>query len=137
MRSRLTHTLLISIVAVGLLAPLAAEERPRRDLLQVKFKLINDKGYPIVVVTNMTGRDIDTVRGSIVVERPDGEYVAGTGQTNAVPGQVFLAAGKSLELAPYGFNRKPELMTTLRTNPESLRFFFEVREITYMESTGE
>ena len=65
-----------------------------------------------------------------------GEYVAGTGQTNAVTGQVFLASGKSLELAPYGFNRKPELMTMLRSNPESLRFFFEVREITYMESTG-
>ena len=62
--------------------------------------------------------------------------MAGTGQTNAVTGDVFLAAGQSLEMSPYGFSRKAELMATLRTNPDSLRFFFEVREITYMASSG-
>jgi len=133
MTSRRISALLILILAAGSLAPLAAEEAPRRDLLQVKFKEINEKGYPILVLMNETGKDIETLSGGFVVETRDGKYVASTGHTIAVPGQLFLGAGKNTELSPYGFNRKETLMGALRTNPESLRFFFEVRDITYLK----
>ncbi len=133
MVSRRTTALMILILAFGLLVPLSAEAPPRRDLLEVKFKEINEKGYPMFEVMNKTGKNIETIRGGFIVETPKGEYVASTGHTIAVPGQLFLAAGKSMEMPPYGFNRKEKLMQTLRTDPDSLRYYFEVHDITFLK----
>ncbi len=133
MLSRPSAALLILILAFGCFTPLTAEESPRRDLLEVKFKEVNEKGYPMFEVVNKTGKNIETLRGGFIVETLKGEYVASTGQTNSIPGQIFLAAGKSMEMPPYGFNRKEKLMETLRTNPDSLRYYFEVHDITFID----
>ncbi len=133
MFSRSLPVVLILMLAVSAFAPLAAGETPRRDLLEVKFKEINEKGYPMFEMVNKTGKNIETIRGGFIVETLKGEYVASTGQTNSIPGQIFLAAGKSMQMPPYGFNRKDKLMETLRTNPDSLRYYFEVHDITYID----
>jgi hypothetical protein len=88
-------------------------------------------------MTNKTSRDIDDIRGGFVVEDRAGETVFSSGQTEAVPGAVFLASGQSREMAPFGLNRREKLMAILRTRPEELKFFFEARSITYMDGSKE
>jgi hypothetical protein len=126
-----------SIVLTLLLATPAihAAADPSRKLISVEFKEINEKGYPVIELTNRTGKDIDDVRGSIVMEDLDGKRLFGTGQTDASPGLVFLGADETKEWVPYGLNRKPEMMERLRTRPDSVKFFFEARSMTYMDGT--
>ena len=45
-----------------------AADGPSRALISVRFKEINEKGYPVVEMTNRTGKDIDDVRGSFIME---------------------------------------------------------------------
>jgi hypothetical protein len=71
------------------------------------------------------------------MEDLEGNYLFGTGQTEAVPGAIFLASGETKEFVPYGLNRKTELMERLRTSPDSVRFFFEARAMTYMDGSEE
>jgi hypothetical protein len=136
----MTARTVVWIVLLGLLVAVVgvqATETPSRKLITVKFKEINDKGYPVIEITNTTGRDIDDVRGSFIMEDLAGKYLFGTGQTEAVPGSIFLASGETKDFVPFGLSRKDELMELLRTRPDSVRFFFEARAMTYMDGTEE
>lgn len=105
---------------------------PRTDVLSVRFKEINDKGYPVVIITNLTGRDIDDISGGFRLNDASGNVLHATGWTIGTPGMLLLAAGAEDETVPYGLSRKTELMQRLRSEPEALSFTFEVREVTFM-----
>jgi hypothetical protein len=100
----------------------------------VTFKEINADGYPIVTLTNLTGRDIDDISGAFRLHDADGSILHSTGLTIAVPGDLFLAADTTTESSPFGLNRRQELMERLATTPDELSFSFEAREVTFMES---
>ncbi|MHC5025648.1 MAG: hypothetical protein ACYTGR_02675 [Planctomycetota bacterium] len=103
------------------------------EVLAVVFKEINERGFPIVTLTNLTGRDIDDIRGSFRLLDADGSILHSTGMTSAVPGDVFLAAGATDESSPFGLNRRSELMKRLATAPEGLSFVFEANAVTFVE----
>jgi len=42
----------------------------------------------VIEITNRTGKDIDDVRGSFVMEDLEGARLFGTGQTDASPGLI-------------------------------------------------
>jgi hypothetical protein len=105
---------------------------PRTDVLAVRFKEINEKGYPVVIVTNLTGKDIDTISGGFRLNDADGNILHATGWTVAVPNDLFLAADSEMETVPFGLNSKTEPMELLRTAPETLSFTFEARDVTFM-----
>lgn len=107
-------------------APIVAK---RADRISVRFVRVTDKGFPEVEMTNLTDRDIETLRGSFQATNAAGVQVWGTGLTIAVPGRVFLAAGASRITMPFGLDKKPEMMEILRTDPTSLSFSFAVEEI--------
>ncbi len=112
--------------AAPVVAPVVAL---RDDEISVRFLRVTDKGFPELEMTNLTDRDIETLRGSFGAKNAEGAQVWGTGLTIAVPGQVFLAAGASRVTTPFGLDRKPEMMEILRTDPASLTFFFIAKEI--------
>jgi hypothetical protein len=132
-----TFTLVVFLGFLLAVAGVQAVEKPGRNLITVKFKEIDAKGYPVIAITNATGKDIDDVRGSWIIEDLDGNVLFGSGQTEAVPGSIFLAAGETKDWVPYGLKRKGELMRRLTTSPRSVRFFFEARSLTYMDGTSE
>ena len=129
---------LISALAAALLIPCtAAGTDPKREFFKLDFKAINEKGYPVLEMTNETGKAVDDLSGGFVIEDPEGNYLFSTGQTEAVPGVQFLGAGESREMVPFGLKRREALMEQLRTDPSGLRFYFEARSITYMDGSKE
>lgn len=112
--------------------PASAQPEAPRALIGARFQGITADGFPQIELTNLSDRDIETVSGAYLATNAEGKQVWGTGLTVAVPGQTFLAAGASRIATPFGLNKKPEMMETLRNAPESLTFSFTVREITYV-----
>lgn len=108
-----------------------------QSFLSVQFKEINDKGYPVVDVTNNTDKDIDMLRGGFQLKDSEGNFLFASGYTSAVPGDVVVKAGETIQLVPYGLNRKEALMKQLTEEPEKLQFFFSAQSITYMDGTKE
>ena len=84
-------------------------------------------------MTNRTGKAIDDIRGGFQAEDVEGNYLASSGFTIASPG-VFLEADATVTHAPF-MSSKPELIERLQSAPESVRFVFEAREITYADGT--
>jgi len=107
-----------------------------RTLLDVTFKEINKKGYPILSVRNTTDKDIDTIRGSFRMEDASGKLVFASAHSDTVEGLVFAKVGETILLSPYGLGSKAELVQQLRENPKQFRFSFEVLAITYMDGTS-
>jgi hypothetical protein len=107
---------------------------PPEAVLSVTFKEINAGGYPMVMLKNLTGRDIDDIRGSFQLRDADGNILHATGLTVAVPGQLFLAAGAEQVNSPYGLNNKADLMKQLASSPNDLVFSFVADDIKFMES---
>lgn len=66
---------------------------------------------------------------------PDGYILFATGQTIAVPGEVFSKAGESTELSPYNLQKKEAPISLLRSAPSSLEVVSRVRSPTYMAGT--
>jgi len=112
--------------------PRAAETAPLENVLDVSFQGINDKGLPVLKITNLTGEDIDDIRGGFRMTDSEGNLLFSTGLTEAIPGAVFLARGETKETVPYGLDRKPELMEILGSNPGSVSFSFEAKSVTFM-----
>ena len=104
------------------------------QVLSVAFKEINERGFPIVTLENLTGRDIDDIRGSFRLHDANGDILHATGLTIAVPGHLFIAADAVEESSPFGLNRKEDLMQRLTTAPDELSFSFEALDVTFMES---
>lgn len=102
-------------------------------VLSVTFKEINAKGYPMVTLKNLTGRDIETIRGGFRLSDADGNLLHATGLTIAIPGQLFLAADAEAENSPFGLNRKEDLMKRLAASPGDLTFSFHAEDITFLE----
>lgn len=102
-------------------------------ILTVSFKEINAKGYPIFLVTNISNRDIDDIKAGFQIRDSENNIIYSSGQTDATPGNLFLASGDIMEYSPYGLKRKPEIMKLLQSKPDSLTFSFKIREITYMK----
>ncbi|MDH3283733.1 MAG: hypothetical protein OEQ13_03260 [Acidobacteriota bacterium] len=102
-------------------------------ILSVTFKEINDKGYPMVVLKNLTGRDIEEIRGGFRLKDAEGNILHAAGLTIAVPGQLFLAADAEAENSPFGLNKKEELMQRLKSAPDELSFSFEAEHVTFMD----
>jgi hypothetical protein len=102
-------------------------------VLSVTFKEINAQGYPMVMLKNLTGRDIDDIRGGFRLSDKEGNILHATGLTIAVPGQLFLAAGAEAENSPYGLNGNEDLMKRLATSPDELVFSFVAKDVTFME----
>lgn len=126
-------------IAAAQAAQAAYEERRARaaGFFSVEFKTINEAGYPMFTVTNLTGKDVDDMSGGFEGSDPDGNVLFATGHTVAVPGEVFLRAGESTELSPYNLLEKEAPMALLRSNPSALKVVFRVRSLTYMDGTAE
>jgi hypothetical protein len=103
------------------------------EVVSVSFKEINERGYPIVMLKNLTGRNIETIRGGFRLQDSTGSILHSTGLTIAVPGQVFIAADGETESSPFGLNRKDELMERLVTSPDELSFSFVAQDVTFTE----
>ena len=116
-------------------------ERDARDhartLITASFQGIDERGFPVVRLRNETGKAIDDVRGGFHIEDASGGYVFSSGYTEAVGGDIFLAKGAAEDLVPFGLNRKPAVMERLRSDPASLRVYFEVIDIVYADGTRE
>ncbi|MCP3904646.1 MAG: hypothetical protein GY715_13550 [Planctomycetes bacterium] len=110
---------------------------PRTDVLAVRFKEINEKGYPVVIITNLTDRDIDDIRGGFRLADASGDILHATGLTSAIPGELFLAAGAETETVPFGLSSKDEPMRRLRAEPDTLSFTFEAIDVTFMDGVQE
>jgi len=106
----------------------------RRSLIEVTFKGFDDEGRIVVSVANRTGKPIDNIRGGFQAEDLDGNYLASSGFTIESPG-VFMEVGQTLDHRPF-MNQKPELVEKLQTDPNSVRFAFEARKVTYMDGTS-
>lgn len=127
-------------IAAARAAQAAYEERRARaaGFFSVEFKTINDAGYPMFTVTNLTGKDVDDMSGGFEGSDADGNVLFATGHTNAVPGDVFLRAGESTEISPYNLQEKEAPMALLRSaDPSALKVVFRVRSLTYMDGTAE
>lgn len=108
----------------------------RRGLIEVAFQKFDEEGRVVVSVTNRTGKPIDDVSGGFMVEDADGNFLASSGLTIAVPGDVFLDVDATLEHAPF-MSPRPELTERLQAQPQSVRFAFEASKITYADGTTE
>lgn len=126
-------------IAAAKAAQVAYEENRARaaSFFSVTFKAINDAGYPMFTFTNLTGKDVDDMSGGFEGSDPDGTVLFATGQTIAVPGEIFLKAGESVELSPYNLLEKEASMKRLRTDPTSMQVIFRVRSLSYMDGTEE
>lgn len=109
----------------------------RTDVFDVRFKGVNDKGYPVVIMTNLLDQDIDDVQGSFRLTDATGSILHATGWTEAIPGVLLMEAGAEMENVPFGLNRRDGLMQRLRTEPEALSFTFVVDQITFMDAETE
>lgn len=116
---------------------MALAREKARSHLKLEFSKINEKGYPMFQVSNLTGKDIDNIQGAFVGQDAQGNVVFVSGLTEAVPGTMFLPVGEYIELSPYGLKNKPEVMKVLRESPGSVKCFFQVQEITFMDGTRE
>ena len=104
------------------------------QVLAVHFTEINAKGHPMVMLENLTGRGIETIRGSFRLHDADGNLLHSTGLTIAVPGQLFVAAHGQTESSPYGLANKADLMEHLAESPDDLVFSFEVQDVQFLEA---
>ncbi|MHC4948557.1 MAG: hypothetical protein ACYTG1_09875 [Planctomycetota bacterium] len=87
----------------------------------------------MVMCRNLTGRDIDDIRGGFRVTDADGTVLHATGLTPAIPNDLLVAAGEEFENSPFGLNRKQDVMDRLATAPEELTFSFVARDVTFMD----
>ena len=78
-------------IAAAQAAQVAYEENRARaaTFFSVTFKAINDAGYPMFTFTNLTGKDVDDMSGGFEGTDADGNTLFATGQTIAVPGEIF------------------------------------------------
>ncbi len=109
----------------------------RRSFIEVNFKEINSENVPIIEITNLTTKDIDNIRGSFKLEDTSGNYLFGSGYTSQVTGQVFLQAGQTKEFTIFGLSKRIEIVELIRKYPDNVRFFFEAKDISYMDGTVE
>ena len=109
----------------------------RRSFIEVQFKRIDEEGLVWVEIINLTNRDIDDIRGGFRVEDKQGNYLFSSGYTEAVPGSVFLRSGERKEFTIFGLKRKPKVVQMIKKAPKSINFYFEAREIIYMDGSRE
>ncbi len=109
----------------------------QRGFVEVAFRELDAEGRVVVTVTNRSGRDIDDLRGGFQAEDGEGNWLASTGFTEAVTGNVFLPAGETRDYTPFGFGDKPGLVERLRNDPAEVRFWFQAFEITYADGSKE
>ncbi|HAC63429.1 MAG TPA: hypothetical protein DCF68_07785 [Cyanothece sp. UBA12306] len=108
-----------------------------RNFIEVKFQRINSENVPIVQITNLTSKNIDNIQGSFILEDTDGNYLFGSGYTSKITGQVFIKAGDTRDFSIFGLSKRTELVELIRKSPNQVRFFFEAKEIKYMDGTVE
>ena len=116
---------------------LDGKEEQKSPLITVEFIEINESGYPIVEITNTSDEDIDDITGSFIVLDELGNTMFMTGQQDSTKGLLFLEANSKMRLSPYGLKEEAGVMEILATTPERLQFYFEAKEIIYMEGAVE
>ncbi len=109
----------------------------RRSFIDVQFKRIDEEGLVWVEIINLTNRDVDDIRGGFRVEDKQGNYLFSSGYTEAVPGSVFLRSGERKDFTIFGLKRKPKVIEMIKKTPKSVNFYFEAREIFYMDGSKE
>ena len=125
------------VLTITLDTPPAEPEHDARAMIVVEFRGFDAEGHPVMVLTNLTGRTIDNIRGGLHIDDVDGNYVFATGYTDAISGQVFLEADGTREFHPEGLDRKADALAMLRDHPTDLRFYFQVRDVTYADGETE
>jgi TonB family protein len=108
-----------------------------RSFIKVEYSHINDDGEPVVVITNLTGKDIRTVTGMIGAETKDGKTVANTAVSSSRRGRIFLRKDEVREYTPYGWKNIAGFMRILNENPKSLTYYFKTIEIIYTDGRKE
>ncbi len=112
----------------------AEREKFSRGFVAVKFHGFDAKDRIVVAMTNIGDKDIDDIRGGIHATDAEGHSLAASGYTEAVPGSLFLAAGQTLNHAPF-LSERPKLAQLLRANPSGVVFSFAAQAITYADRT--
>lgn len=98
--------------------------------LKAEFvKTKGDKAY--LSLTNVTGKDIQSIRGGFKVNDADGNYVDSAGLTIQNPeGQVFLKNGETMEIAPFGISAE-----SLGDTPKAHSYKFRITAVTFTDQT--
>ena len=129
--------LIVPVIIFSISAYLYAANDLGRTILTVEFDAINAKGYPMLKITNTKDKDIDLIIGGFKIEDKQGQILFATGHSDMAKGLVFMKAKQTTLMSPYGLKTKPEVMKILKTNPQSLNFYFEVQEIVYTDGSSE
>lgn len=122
----------------------AAEERQmyiketKRSFLTLSFDRIQTDGEVVLILKNVSGKDIKGVQGSYGMQDTSGVYIWGSGLTiDPAIGDLFIADNESKEVRPYGLKNKADVVTRLKNDAESVVCYFEAGSITYMDDSIE
>ncbi len=110
----------------------------KRSFLSLSFARVEDDGEVILILKNVSGKDIKGLRGGYRMENSDGAYMWSSGLTiDPNIGQLFIANNESKEVRPYGLKNKADKVEIFKSTPKSVNFYFESNAITYMDDSVE
>ena len=130
---------LVLLLALCLLGTAPAVHAQETVNLSLAFKEVNQKGYPVITVTNNEDRPIDDLTGSFSLEDSEGTVLFSTGFSENVPGSILIGAGEtkemSLYITPGAQDRNPEGKRKLLEEPETVTVRFQAKSVTFADPT--